>query len=261
MIVLLSLSTVYDIKQETLVKISAEKQRYDRILETAVNDAAGDLVTKDRGNKPIIQKEAAVESFFQSLYAGFGILHDEAAKQEINGYIPIILITDRDGFYIWYHGEYEGSLVECFSEKYPYAYSCSDTYVGFTMGETVYVVDGARNLVDYGTRQDILKCVPNLTFLKERSQFEEIRRHTIIYAITEKMNAYLYSYNRIGKRYGMTYQFSIPTLDVDTWARTMDDISIVAFFQGYPYGNHITERYYQYAIKGARVSKKRREGL
>ena len=265
LIVFLSLCVNYDCKQKTLTQISTKKQRYDAILEAATNDAASVLVTYDRGNNPTIQKEEAINTLFQSLYAGFGILHDETAKQELKGYIPLILITSRDGFYFWYRGEYEENgrtLVERFSEKYPYSYhcsniDCSDTknYIGFTMDDTMYMVDGNLNRVLYGTRQDIIRSFPEVSFLQNKDSFEEVRRETIINTITEKMNQYINRYNKIAYRYGISYQFSIPYFDVDTWARTIDDISIVVIFQGYPFGNGITQTYNQYEISGARVSK------
>ncbi len=264
-IVFLSLCVNYDLKQETLTKVSTKKQRYDAILEAAINDAAASLVTLDRGNNPTIQKEEAINTFFQSLYAGFGILHDETAKQELKGYVPVILITERDGFCFWYHGEYEENgrtLVERFSEKYPYAYSCSDidcketkNYVGFTMDDTIYMVNGNSNGVLYGTRQDIFRNYPEVSFLQSKDSFEEVRRETIVNAITDKMGQYINRYNRIADRYGISYQFSIPYFDKGTWVRTIDDISIVVLFQGYPFGNGITQTYNQYEIGGARVSK------
>lgn len=272
LVVFLALCVNYDVKQETLTEISTKKQRYDAILETATNDATNALVTLDRGNNPILQKEEAIHTFFQSLYAGFGILHDEMAKQELKGYIPLILITGRDGFYFWYHGEYEENgrtLVERFSEKYPYSYCCNESdgmgiddletvnFIGFTIDDTIHMVDSNSNQVLYGTRQDVFRSYPKLSFLDNPDSFEQIRRETMINAITDKMNQYINRYNRIASRYGISYQFSVPYFDAETWARTIDDISIVVVFQGYPFGNEITNTYNQYEIGGARVRKRK----
>ncbi|MFA9463301.1 MAG: hypothetical protein ACERKN_03305 [Velocimicrobium sp.] len=264
LLVFLSFCVKYDVKQMTLVKISTEKQRYDSILESAVNDAADVLVSKDRGNKPKIEKERALETLFDSMYAGFGILHDETAKQELEEYIPLILFTDRDGFYLWYHGEYEenGRCIRGrFSEKYPYSYCFrdpdykGDTYMGFTIDDVIYLVENDTNLVSYGTRQDLSLSFPRISFLKDEQEFEEIRRKTMIHAITETINTYINTNNLIAGNYGITYECAIPYLDDASWARTIDDIAIVVFFQGYPYGNRITETYNQYEIGGARVNK------
>lgn len=254
----------FDSRQAMLQKINTEKERYDAILEGAVKDAAGMLIVLDRGDNPGLQKEEAVRTFFQSMYSGFGILHDEMAKQQLREYVPLLLITDRDGFYLWYHREYEDkgrNMKECLSEKYPYAYSVPDDkertakiQVGFTINQTVYIVSGGHT-VFCGTRQDAAQHFPKIDFLKDAEAFEEIRRETIIDAISGKINQYINRANKIARRYGITYRFSIPYLDQAAWARTLDDIAVVAFFQGYPYGNHITETYNQYAVGGARVCK------
>lgn len=262
--IFLCVCSVFDSKRTMLQRIQIEKEKYDLILETAVQDAADCLVVLDRGRNPGLQEEEAVKVFFQSLYAGFGILHDETTKQELREYIPLLVLTGRDGFYLWYRREDEDNgrnWKECISEKFPYAYCVQDdkdgmvdSSIGFTIDSAVYVISG-KNTVFYGTRQDASQCFPEIAFLKDKEAFEEIRRKTIVDAISEKVNQYINRENKIARRYGLSSKFSIPYLDEAAWARTLDDIAVVAFFQGYPYGNHITETYNQSAIGGALVRK------
>ncbi|MDK2807846.1 MAG: hypothetical protein PWP24_580, partial [Clostridiales bacterium] len=67
--------------------------------------------------------------------------------------------------------------------------------------------------------------------------------------------AYINKSNQIGTQFGLSYEFQMPVLDEHFFARTLDQIGMIVFFQGYPYGNARTLRYNQYAIAGAQIEK------
>lgn len=255
------MSLTFDTKQDTLSEISKLKQRYDSILEHATDDAVESLVTVDEGGNPIIEKEESINIFFHSLYAGFGVMNDPDAQDELKRYIPMIAVLDKDGVYIWYHGTYENNgtnYTEMWSEKYPYSKSYKENgneyYIDYTMDDKVHFMDSSDNSIIITTYKDLYSAYPSLTFLSQDG-FDEERRYAIISTITNKMNQYINEYNRIAEIDNIDYQFVIPYLSDEDWTRSIDDISILVFFQGYPYGNFTTERYNQYEVSCARTKK------
>ena len=50
---------------------------------------------------------------------------------------------------------------------------------------------------------------------------------------------------------------SLPLIEYEEWYRTIQDISMLVLFQGYPYGNSITGTYNRVAIGGARIAKRK----
>lgn len=260
LIIFLAVGIKFQMKQITLDKIMAQKQRYHMILETAAEDAAAVLVEKDRGLRPIIYKEKAQSVLFQSLFNGFGILQDIPAQEELKEYIPLIMVTDVDGCYFWYRGELKENgtmLCDRWSEKIPYTYydSQNEVAVNFTIEDIVCVTDLRTYSIKQMNYRDVYKERPDIEYFKTEESFEEVRRTAIINTITQNMTSYVNAFNKIARQYGITYEMSIPYNSDTDWTRSIDDVSIVAVFQGYPFGNTVTEVYNCMEIGGARVKK------
>ncbi|MEG1993024.1 MAG: hypothetical protein RR056_06535 [Acetivibrio sp.] len=252
----ISMAVVLDAKQTLLFEMCLQKQRYDAILETAVDDAASCLLDNDRGSYPKLHKEEALEVLLNSLYAGFDISENQQAQEELRGYIPLVMVMDYDGLYVWKNVE------ERWSEKFPYSYEC--TYgdaqnkkagIQFTMGEALYFMTGKKEVPILEARKDIYEKNPDLWAFERKESFEEIRNEVIINTMMKKMTQHMNASNRIGKRYGIQYACAVPYIEEELFERTVGDISIFMVFQGYPYGNQITQRYYRVEAAGARVRK------
>lgn len=85
----------------------------------------------------------------------------------------------------------------------------------------------------------------------EVSDFNKIRRETIINVIIETLNEKINNHNRYADIMGITYDFFLPTIDNADWINAVDDVSIMAFVQGIPTG---TETYYNsYALGASRI--------
>ena len=93
----------------------------------------------------------------------------------------------------------------------------------------------------------------NKDILVEASEFHKLRRETIINLITAVMKEEFNEHNDYTKALGVTYNFNLPDIGRDQWNNTIDDISVLAFFQGMPIG---TDMYYNnYSLGGARIVK------
>ena len=69
------------------------------------------------------------------------------------------------------------------------------------------------------------------------------------------MNYYINLHNNIAGQYGITYQFWLPRIAKTYWYQTIDDISMLVIFQGYPYNAAGLDTYNRYALSGARIKK------
>lgn len=254
----LTLITILDIRINNLSAVSNRRIEYDKELDSAIEDGVMNLVEVDSKRNLVLNKEVAVNQFYESLFANFGVIGNGQAENKLKGYIPVILITDTDGFYINYSDTYvsngETLLGQKWTEKMPYAYQDGNLIYSFTLGTYVTLYNKSTNAIYEGEYKDLAAQFPE-SIMTNVETFDTIRRNTIIGAIEQSMNYYINLYNKIASQYGITYQFWLPQIDKTDWYRTIDDISMLVVFQGYPYTPASMDTYNRYALGGARITK------
>jgi len=103
-----------------------------------------------------------------------------------------------------------------------------------------------------GAKQDYVYDDDGNTII-EASDFNTLRRETIIGLITSVLKEEFNQHNDYADSLGVTYNFNLPEIGRDQWNNTIDDISVLAFFQGMPMG---ADYYYNnYSLGGARIVK------
>lgn len=241
-----------------LTAVSSRRTEYNKELDSAIDDGLADLVEVDSKRNLILNKEAAVNQFYESLFANFGVIGNVHLENKLKGYIPVILIVDTDGFYIYYFHTYESDgetlLGQKWTEKIPYVYQEGNFIYKFTLGSYVTLYDKASNILYEGKHRDLSVQFPEALSANEE-KFDTVRRNAIIDAIEKSMNYYINLHNRIAYQFGITYQFWLPRIDKTEWYRTIDDISMLVIFQGYPYNAGSLDTYNRYALGGARIKK------
>lgn len=257
---------------------------YNRNVDSACDDAMHDMIEMVDDYSMNLNLESCKESFFNSLYASFGVLDSKAGQEDLQRYVPIILVTQNDGFYLLYHSlsDDEAETRMQWTQKYPYSYSGSVTDAGnkvhtytinFTMGNEITVVDrsavygsagSATFCGDYwklgSTMSELYGALSNSAwsgaFLKNDDEFTRFRQSAMQYTVTKKADYYVNKHNEIAKAFGINFSFSLPVSSTDTFARTVDEVSVLAVFQGYPYGKGSKEVYSRFSVSGARLGKK-----
>jgi len=257
-IIELTLITVLDLRTNNLTAVSNRRIEYDKELDSAIEDGVMNLVEVDTKRSLVLNKDAAVNQFYESLFANFGVIGNGQAEKKLKGYIPVILITDTDGFYLYYADTYtvsgETLLSQKWTEKMPYAYQDGNLIYRFTLGTYVTLYDKSTNAIYEGEYKDLAAQFPG-SILTNDETFDTVRRNAIIGAIEQSMNNYINLHNSIAYQYGITYQFWLPQIDKTDWYRTIDDISMLVIFQGYPYTPASMDTYNRYALGGARITK------
>lgn len=251
-----------DIKINNMTAIEYKKVAYNNYLDNAVDDAVLNLIDFDnkKRNSYSLNKQKCINNFYNSLYANFGIISDTNLKETIKRYIPIIMITDNDGFYVYYKEKYNDStgnrlIKEIWSEKIPYTYEDEKYIYSFSFSTYLRVFDKGCNKYEMGEYEDLKRKYEDSLVFKNQKSFDEIRRLSIISTIEKKMNYYINQYNMIADQFGIKYNFSLPSTAHDEFARTIDNIGMFVVFQGFPYGISTCDTYNRFAFGASRIMK------
>ena len=263
-----------DISIGKLKAIENENEIITQNLVSATSDAVNYLSKTGSYGGGSINKEEVLNTFFMSLYSSMGIISDRAAQAEIEMYIPVILLCDSDGYYVYYYDEYKASdgntyVERVWSEKMPYAYEDEYFVYRFTLTDEVYLYDKNDLLRQEDTLiQGIYKeFQTNSIYAEFRTSYsscmllndenyEIIRKESIISTLEDVMSYYTSRHNFIASRQGITYTFSFPSGRQDEWATHIDDVNLLVVFQGYPYGSDRNYTHNKVASAAGNIIKK-----
>ena len=250
-LILITLTVISDSRISFLEKTAGLDIQYDNAMDNAVESAMEGIVELDDGEELKINKEEILERFFLGLSINLGLSEGDSMRKDIECYFPVIAIMLEDGLYSWKVNE-EGNGKE-FSEKIPYCLSKENYAIFYRFDDTIVYQDKIGDVERKGDYREIRKLYP----VEELSDdnFDEIRRRTIISVITEQMNVQLEMHNRYTALKGISYYFSLPVIDMEEWYRTVDDVTLLCVFQGYPYSSAKLGTYNKVVLSGARIHK------
>ena len=267
-LVLLPFLTLNHLKIQEQKHVMQLEYQYDSILHAAVEDAARALLFRNQqaeeasyesDKKWPVNKEAAVQAFFDNLYRNFGVGQDKIGQSVLNQYIPCLVLLEYDGYDLYVPTEYQdasGENVVKFEwvPKKRYAWAdASGNSLAFTLDDYVYAYEKASARWEEGKRAD-LQGQLNIPLLADPVTFDSVRRATILSSIENDLEYQINQRNITAKQYGITYTFTLPTIPEEQWNNTLDDVGVLAFLQGVPLANTY---YNNYAFSGSKVVKKR----
>ncbi len=258
-----------------VIEIQYEKTKtyieYDHFHEGAFTTATQDAIHILRTNvKPSLEAgydsykinpvnpQPAFDTFVQSLAVNYRVKNEYTINQMLR-YIPVFAILDYDGLLLNVYKPYKDKrgdeVVErVWLPKIPLSYADNEgNIINFTIDEDLEVYDKDLNEWYFGKRAELAKD-PEITIplLKDEKEFDQIRRQTIVGIVQENLAYYINEHNVYTKALDVTYKFAIPLIPQEDWYNTVDDISIFAFVQGYPYKVD-TKAYNEYAFVGTRL--------
>lgn len=263
-----------DISIGKLKAIENEKEEITTSLLSATSDAINYLAETESYGSGSINKDEVLSTFFASLYSSMGIISDPAAQAEIELYIPVILLCDIDGYYVYYYDEYIGEdgntyVERTWTEKMPYSYEDDYFIYRFTLTDMVYVYDKNdifkledkvinTNYKEFDSNPVYaeLKVKHGDCILLNSSDYELAKKEVILNKLEKVLSYYTSRHNFIASRQGITYNFSFPTGNEEELAEYIDDVNLLVVFQGYPYGPERNYTYNKRASAGANIVKK-----
>lgn len=272
-VIALLIFLILDYKTSQVKAVIDEKNKMDLCLSSGIDDGVNTLAESFDKRDLITSREDVMNSFFTSLFASLDMVSDPVAQLNLRLYIPVILLTDSDGLYVFFHDEYNvsgiTSIAMRWSEKYPYAYEDECFVYNFTMNDIVQIYDKnhiVTNLsqepyleVDYhdfqteDAYQNFRHTYPN-HFLLSDEQFYLVRKEVMIKQINDQMAYYINEHNSIAAQQGISYNFSLPVIDESELLRSIETPGMIVVFQGYPLRS-LGETYNRVEIAGAQITK------
>jgi hypothetical protein len=268
---------------QTLEAMDNRTEEYNRNIDQATDDAMNDMIKVTDSFTKDINLDECADGFFNSLFSSFGLVNSPTGQKELAMYIPVMLVTDIDGFYVMHHsGNSAGSVSAMqWTEKMPYYYSGliddphdpSAAYkfiLNYRMGDEVSLALTYRGQTKYydGKYKYLASLYPGDSMISgfceaasvsgkifDPKHFDEIRLSAMAYQVSKKMNFYVNEHNAIARSYGISYNFELPESSTDSFARAIDSISLLVIFQGYPYGVGTDDVYSRFSVSGSRLFK------
>lgn len=228
---------------------------YDNAIDNAVESAMEGIVELDNGEELTINKEEVLNNLFLGLSINLGLTQGDSIREWLECFFPVLSLMMQDGIYSWELNELK--YKKEFSEKIPYCLEKENYKISYTFDDFIIFYDKRTGKERKGIYQEIRKQYP-IDELSD-SNFDEIRRRTIISIITETMDRQMEKHSRFAKEKGVNYSFSFPVIDMEEWYRTVDDVTLLCVFQGYPYSQPKLGTYHKVILSGARVHKEEKE--
>lgn len=243
------------IKRDYLHNASEQSILYNRILDTAIEDAIGIY-----DNDESIDPDLAREVFFKTLKVNFEMPDTSSSTSQLSKYVPAMVSIEKDGFSVLAQDEYintdgykERRLL--WQPKEPYSYHEGNYIYRFYLDDhlEIYNVDLSRFYKgSYQSLKDNAALAD--TILMEEEKYNIIKDREIINRIQRELNYHINAYNSFSKKFGISYKFFLPTIEKDDWENSIADVSLMVFFQGLPIGSK-GNYYNNYAVGGSRLIK------
>ncbi|MDQ0271219.1 hypothetical protein [Cytobacillus purgationiresistens] len=269
-IVLIPLMFNLHLKDTQTSKAQNLSMHYNNVLTSAVMDASASLLENVEqefesgyasAKYTSANKDAAIDTFLKTLSLNFAPGNDQVSRDVIKSYIPLILLVDYRGYYVYSwddfineKGEVESDLVPRPFKPYVY-HDNKGNILSFTLDDYVIAFDKVANKWEEGYREEIKDSL-NIPLLQDDELFENIRRTTILNAIQDDAQYYINHHNTYAARLGITYTFTLPILSKEDWQNTIDDIGLLSFIQGVPLVGGGT--YNNYALSTSKIAKANR---
>jgi hypothetical protein len=203
--------------------------------------------------------QKSFDTFLQSLALNYRV-QDSVTADLMARYVPAYAIVDYDGLLLNVYKNHKDSsgtqvLDRVWLPKIPFSYTDTEgNVINFTIDEDLEVYDAELNEWFYGKRHEVIEDV-TIDLLEDDEKFDQVRRSTIVNTLQENLAYYINEHNVYTKALDVTYTFTMPLIPEEDWYNTVDDVSILAFFQGYPY-RMADEQYQEYAFVGTRLNKR-----
>ena len=262
--VLLSLSTVEQEWQYNMAE--KQKTKIDEALLFASDTAAEQLVRFHMNDNRQNLLDNAEREFFRALSAGMGVYDMGEEEDALNFYVPLLLVTDTEGFYINYLQEktLDGakSLVREWSECQPYYYADSEFIYRFYLNDVVYIIrksDPADVVVssyeEVVSNSSLMSQLSSSAVFRSESDFNEVKRAAIAQCIERAVGRVMNEHNYIAGQYGISMYYSVPSF-FERYTPALEYASFLAVFQGYPLSVKYNIIYNNCSTSAAYITKK-----
>lgn len=261
-IVLISIAAPFTFKTAISAKSAQLNTDYANYLITATQGSVAAAFSRYYDGRNIFAQDTArqeaVDTFYETLRQCFNYTGTSYADQ-VYYFVPCVFLIDTDGYYIEYTAEYadpDGNAA--FNEivtpinKWAKTYSSGSNGMAATAYHVEYHLDNTI-LVEYqdrsgnvtsisGSYDEVYKKLEEpseLNVLSSYSKFDAERNSAVISILQDQMEYYINIHDESLNQFNnVQYEFTLPEIRGEDWARLIDQPTVVSFLQGIqmPYG-------------------------
>lgn len=247
------------IKSQLVAEAEQVNNVYANYLITATEGAV-DSVASDFGHTYLFNTEEnrkkAVNSFYTTLSKCFNY-EGSTYVDLLHYYVPCIFLIDTDGYYIEYthqfinnSGQLDSAQIITPINKWSKTYSVGGNGITGTLYTVEYHLDDTISVtykysskgedkidVLSGHYTEIYDKLHHPTelydIMKDNSSFQKEKNDVIINILNEQMEYYINVHkDEFYNRYNAQYEFTLPQVTGEDWARLIDMPTVVSFLQG-----------------------------
>ena len=262
--VLLCLSTVEKEWQYSLAE--QKKEQIDEALVLSSDMAAEQLVSSySEGNMSSLLVNAEKE-FFRSLSVSLGVLGEAEEEEALYFFVPLLLVTDTEGFYIntLKESEQNGAkiLAREWTECQPYYYSDDNFIYRFFLDDGICIIrkDSPDDVIittykDAVSNASLMAQMSTSRVFRSENDFKEVKRAAIAQCIERAAGRALADHNYIAGQHNISLFYSVPSF-LENYTPAMDYSSLLAVFQGYPLSARYNIIYNNCSTSAAYITKR-----
>lgn len=274
LLIFLGISLPIFLDTDFMTKAAHQNDEYSQYLITATEGSLA-AVTDNNTNQYIFStaenREKAVETFYEVLIKCFNYEYS-TYEELVKDYVPCIFLIDTDGYYIEYTTEYTDSEgVYCYEELITPINKWAKTYsIGGGSRTGIYTVEYHLDdtvIVTYKNRRDEVVTYSGyytdiyakyghpqeLSSFANYDSFNAEKTDVIINILQDKLEYYINTYDGfLNQQNNTQYEFTLPQLSGDNWARLIDNPTVISFLQG-KNERVINNNYNVFAFAGAEV--------
>ena len=231
-------ATVSYYNTQSEANVNTIKRQYRSYMTAACESAMDSVEIVDFSKGSLFSVKAnrqmAVDTFFMTLSKSFN--REGIYAYEIIRYVPVIVLIDYDGFYIW-HNEQTTVTSEAMAkvnwgdidEFRSWSEVLGDYVIRYYLNDDVKITDIRNGNAYYGKRSEMYNLINDelLCFLNNSEAFD-LRKASIITRNVKETIEYYINNNNLN----VSYNIEFATLDGENWGRLFKTPTILAFLQG-----------------------------
>lgn len=252
-IMLLTLSAYMGVRGTANEVASRLNTQYSKILTEACRTATERMEYDESGYAVMATKdvrESVIDAFFNTFLISFeeatakdGKIDSEPSINRMILYknIPVILLMDVNGFYVWYNTFENDMLTSKMSSLTSYSKTISGSdiyYIRFFLGNRVQVSKKGEDIVYDGTPKEVYKklgCPSELIFLSDYEKYAAYRNEYVADLVEDQVEYYINNEN-LERQWTNSdrsdYVFEMPQISMSDWMEMVEYPSVISFYQG-----------------------------
>ena len=250
---LLTFSTYFGIRETVNTVASRLNTQYSKVLTSACRTAA-EKMEYDESLYAVMGTEEIRENVINAFFNTFLISFEEATSEEdgvesnpsnnrvlLYKNIPVILLIDINGYYVWYNTFEDGMLTAKVSSLTTYSETVQGDqiyYVRFFLGNRVQVsIKGDPTVYD-STPAEVYEQLGSpsaLSFMADYDSYADYRNAYIANLVEEQIGYYINNENlerSWANQNRGDYVFEMPEISMNDWMEMVEYPSVISFYQG-----------------------------